>query len=226
MMLAGEGEFAEGLRARGIAWQAAGVSTIRYFDSIGVLQASPLLVHCVRADADDIELIAGSGSRVAHCPKSNAKLGHGIAPLREMLNAGVAVGLGTDGVASNNRGDLIEEARFCGLIHRAESLDFRWPSPDQLLSLATLDGARALGLEGEIGSLEAGKRADLIGIDLSRTHNTPVHDPAAAILFSAEASDVLLTVAGGQVLFDGVEIKSLDEASLRDAVNRALTRMS
>jgi len=226
MMLAGEGEFAEGLRARGIAWQAAGVSTIRYFDSIGVLQASPLLVHCVRADADDIELIAGSGSRVAHCPKSNAKLGHGIAPLREMLNAGVAVGLGTDGVASNNRGDLIEEARFCGLIHRAESLDFRWPRPDQLLSLATLDGARALGLEGEIGSLEAGKRADLIGIDLSRTHNTPVHDPAAAILFSAEASDVLLTVAGGQVLFDGVEIKSLDEASLRDAVNRALTRMS
>ena len=226
MMLAGEGEFAEGLRARGIAWQAAGVSTIRYFDSIGVLQASPLLVHCVRADADDIELIAGSGSRVAHCPKSNAKLGHGIAPLREMLNAGVAVGLGTDSVASNNRGDLIEEARFCGLIHRAESLDFRWPSPDQLLSLATLDGARVLGLEGEIGSLEAGQRADLIGIDLSRTHNTPVHDPAAAIVFSAEASDVLLTVAGGQVLFDGVEIKSLDEASLRDAVNRALTRMS
>lgn len=226
MMLAGLGEFADGLRARGIPWRAPGVSTIRYFDSIGVLQASPLLVHCVRAGADDVELIARSGSRVAHCPKSNAKLGHGIAPLREMLKAGVSVGLGTDSVASNNRGDLIDEARFCGLIHRAESKDFRWPGPDQLLALATLDGARALGLEGEIGSLEEGKQADVIAVDLSRTHNTPVHDPAAAILFSTNAGDVLLTIVGGKVLLEAGEIKSLDEASLRDTVNRAMTRMS
>jgi cytosine/adenosine deaminase-related metal-dependent hydrolase len=83
-----------------------------------------------------------------------------------------------------------------------------------------------LGLESEIGSLEVGKRADLIGIDLSRTHNTPVHDPAASILFSAEASDVLLTIAGGRVLFEDGEVKSLDEAELRAAVNSAVTRMS
>lgn len=226
MMLAGEGEFADGLRGRGIAWQAPGVSTIKYFDSIGVLETAPLLVHCVRADAGDVELLASSGSRVAHCPKSNGKLGHGIAPLRDMLDAGVTVGLGTDSVASNNRIDLIDEARFCGLIHRAESRDFRWPTADRLLSLVTLDAARALRLDGEIGSLEAGKQADLVAIDLSRTHSTPVHDPGAAIVFSAEAGDVLLTVVGGRVLFERGELKSLDEPALKDAVNRALTRMN
>jgi 5-methylthioadenosine/S-adenosylhomocysteine deaminase len=225
MMLSGEGEFVEGLRARGIIWRAPGISTIKYFDSIGVLETAPLLVHCVRADADDIGLIAGSGSRVAHCPKSNAKLGHGIAPLRAMLDAGVSVGLGTDSVASNNRCDLIDEARFCGLIHRAESRDFRWPAADQLLKLATLDAACALRLDSTIGSLEAGKQADLIAIDLSRTHNTPIHDPAASILFSAEAGDVLMTVVGGRVLFEGGELKSLDEDALRDGVNRAVARM-
>jgi 5-methylthioadenosine/S-adenosylhomocysteine deaminase len=143
-----------------------------------------------------------------------------------MLDAGVTVGLGTDSVASNNRIDLIDEARFCGLIHRAESRDFRWPTADRLLSLVTIDAARALRLDGEIGSLEAGKQADLVAIDLSRTHSTPVHDPGAAIVFSAEAGDVLLTVVGGRVLFERGELKSLDEPALKDAVNRALTRMN
>lgn len=226
MMVDDEGEFVDGLRARGIGWQAPGVSTIKYFASIGVLKAAPLLVHCVRADADDGGLIASSGSRVAHCPKSNAKLGHGIAPLRALLNAGVTVGLGTDSVASNNRCDLIDEARFCGLIHRAESRNFRWPTADRLLRLATLDSARALRLDAAIGSLEDGKQADFVAIDLARTHATPVHDPAAAVLFSAEASDVLMTVVAGRVLFDGRKVTSLDESALRDAVNRALTRMS
>ena len=226
MMLAGEGEFAEGLQAREIAWHPPGVSTISYFNSIGVLEASPLLVHCVKADAEDIELIARSGSRVAHCPKSNAKLGHGIAPLHQFLNAGVTVGLGTDSVASNNRCDMLDEARFCGLIHRAKSQDFRWPAAGQMLRLATFEGARALRLDGAIGSLEAGKQADVVAIDLSRTHNTPVHDPAAAILFSAETGDVLQTVVAGRALFEGGSLKSVDEDKLRDALNRAVLRMS
>lgn len=221
MLLAGEGEFAERIRERNIEWNAPGVSTIKYFASLGVLEVAPLLVHCVRVDSEDIQLMVESRSRVAHCPKSNAKLGHGIAPLQAMTDAGVNVGLGTDSVASNNRCDLISEARFCGLIHRASSKDFRHPSADELLRLATIDGARALRLEDETGSLEAGKQADIIAIDLSRIHTAPVHDPASSIIFSATASDVIYTMVAGRVLFDGLEVKTLDEAALKEKVNSA-----
>ncbi len=225
MLLAGAGEFTEGLRKRGIDWQAPGLSTIKYFAALGVLEAAPLLVHCIRADDEEIALLARTHSRVAHCPKSNAKLGHGIAPLVAMLDAGVSVGLGTDSVASNNRCDLISEARFCGLIHRAASKTYQHPSADALLRLATIDGARALKLDDRTGSLEAGKQADLIAIDFAATHNTPVHDPAAAIIFSATASDVRYTLVAGRVLFDGRELKTLDEAALQSRVNTACERM-
>jgi 5-methylthioadenosine/S-adenosylhomocysteine deaminase len=224
MMLVGEGEFARGLRERGIAWTAPRTSTIKFFESLGVLEASPLLVHCVKADDHDVALMARHNTRVAHCPKSNAKLGHGIAPLTSMLSAGVSVGLGTDSVASNNRCDLLEEARFCALIHRAASCDLKQASAAQVLRLATLDGARALRLDRDIGSLETGKQADIIAIDLSRTHNTPVHDPIATIVFSAASNDVVLTLVAGRMLFNR-ELKSLDESGLRARVNASLTRI-
>jgi cytosine/adenosine deaminase-related metal-dependent hydrolase len=224
MMMLGAGEFARGLAARGIEWDAPGASTVSYFNSLGVLDVGPLLVHCVEVDSRDVDLIVQHGARVAHCPKSNAKLGHGRAPLMWMLSRGAKVGLGTDSVASNNRCDMIEEARFCGLIHRTVTIDFKEPSTEYLLKLATLDGARALRLDREIGSLEAGKQADIIAIDLSRTHNTPVHDPIATIVFSAVSSDVVFTVVAGRVLFDR-ELKTLDEAELKDRVNASLTRM-
>jgi cytosine/adenosine deaminase-related metal-dependent hydrolase len=225
LMLAGEGDFARGLGARGIEWQAPGVSTIQYFDSLGVLERAPLLVHAVTVDRRDIASIARSGSRVAHCPKSNAKLGHGIAPLAEMLDAGVSIGLGTDSVASNNRCDLLDEARFCCLVHRARRRDFNRPTADRALRLMTLDGAQALGLAREIGSLEENKQADLVVIDLAKTHNAPLHDPAAAIIFSASSSDVLLTMVAGRVLFDGQQVVTLDEPALSDRVAFALDKM-
>jgi cytosine/adenosine deaminase-related metal-dependent hydrolase len=225
LLMAGAGEFAERLNARGIAWPTPGVSTIKYFATLGVLEVAPLLVHCVQADDEDIALIKRHGARVAHCPKSNAKLGHGIAPLGALLEAGVKVGLGTDSVASNNRCDLIDEARFCGLVHRAASRDFMHPSAERLLQLATLDGARALNLEQQIGSLETGKQADIIAIDLSGAHNTPVHDPTATIIFSATANDVIHTMVAGRVLFDGREVKPIDEAELLSRVNAARGRM-
>ena len=225
MMMNGTGEFTNALGARGINWTAPGVSTVSYFNSLGVLDAGPLLVHCVAIGAEDADLIVQHNARVAHCPKSNAKLGHGIAGLSWMLSRGMIVGLGTDSVASNNRCDMIEEARFCGLIHRTINLDCNDPSAEDLLKLATFEGARALRLDRHIGSLEAGKQADIIAIDLSDTHNTPVHDPIAAIVFSAASSDVALTVVAGRVLFHR-GIKTLDETELQSRANSSLTRMS
>ena len=142
-----------------------------------------------------------------------------------MLDAGVRVGLGTDSVASNNRCDMLDEARFCCLVHRAARRDFNWPTAERALRLMTLDGARAFGLESEIGSLEVNKQADLIVINLARTHNTPVHDPTAAIIFSAASSDVLLTMVAGRVLFDGQRVHTLDEAEIADRVALALNKM-
>ena len=224
LMMLGSGEFARGLAARGIDWKAPQTSTVKYFESLGVLETSPLLVHCIGVGSEDIDLIVQHGARVAHCPKSNAKLGHGVAQLTYMWSRGVMVGLGTDSVASNNRCDMIEEARFCGLIHRIATIDFREPSAEQLLRLATLDGARALRLDREIGSLEPGKQADIIAIDLSRTHNIPVHDPIATIVFSAVSTDVILTVVAGRVLFDR-ELITIDEPELQRRVNASLTRI-
>jgi len=225
LMLAGEGDFARGLSARGIEWPTPGMSTIQYLDLVGALECAPLLIHSITVDDRDIASIARSRARVAHCPKSNAKLGHGIARLAEMLDAGVRVGLGTDSVASNNRCDMIDEARFCCLVHRAARHDFKWPTAERALRLMTIDGARALGLESEIGSLEVNKQADLIVIDLSRLHNTPVHDPVATIIFSAASSDVLLTMVAGLVLFDGQRIQTLVESEISDHIALAVEKM-
>jgi cytosine/adenosine deaminase-related metal-dependent hydrolase len=203
LVVRGAGAFADGLRARGIAVARRARSPIELLSSLEVLAARPLLIHCVRVDETDIATIARTRCTIAHCPASNAKLGHGIAPLVDFVDAGIAVGLGSDSVASNNRMDLLEEARFAALLQRARVSAFGAVGPAAALSLATLGGARALGLDHEIGSLEVGKAADLAAFPLEFL--APTHDPIAAAVFALPGTSAsFVSVAGRELVRDGV----------------------
>lgn len=194
-------------------------------DRLGVLRARPLLIHCVLLDADDIRRVGDTGCAVAHCPVANARLGHGVAPYPELVAQNVRVGLGTDSVGSNNRLDLLEEARIASILHRARLGECGVLGPAQLLKLCTLDGARALGMEDSIGTLEPRKDADLCVVSLAAPHVRPVHDPAAAVLHAARGCDVVLTAVQGRVLYrDGV-LATLDPAALLPAVEDAARRL-
>ncbi len=216
----GRGPFAEGLKARGIEWRAPGVSTIQYLNDRGVLQTKPLLAHCIHVDEADLETIKQTETRVAHCAKSNAKLGHGRAQFGKMIQKRIAVGLGSDSVASNNTCDLIEEARFALLLARSEHVakggDFHLGlSCDGLLQTATLGGARALGFDGQIGELREGLQADFAVVSLDGTHQIPSYDPARTLIFASSGRDVTLTVVAGREVYRDGRVTTVDEDRLR-----------
>ncbi|HST51534.1 MAG TPA: amidohydrolase family protein [Pyrinomonadaceae bacterium] len=229
LLLEGEGAFAEGLKARGINFRPPGVSTVRHLAQTGILDTRPLLAHCIRVDGADIELLREHGASVAHCPKSNAKLGHGRAPLASMLRAGVAVGLGSDSVASNNVCDLLEESRFAVLASRAagEALEGgRMVCAEDALGLATHGGARALRLEHATGALAEGLEADLVAVRLDAAHALPVYDAAATLVFSSSGGDVILTVVAGREVFRDGRMTTVDEDELRERVREIARRLA
>lgn len=202
----GAGPFADGLRARGIAVAPQARSPIALLDACGVLEARPLLIHAIRTDEEDLARIADAGATIVHCPVSNAKLGHAIAPLERMLAHGIATGLGSDSVASNNRMHLLEEARQACLFHALRSGEPDSLHPARALELATVGGARALGLDALIGKLEVGKQADLAAFPLAQPWAPAVFDPTVTLVHalggSARAS--LVTVAGKELVRDGM----------------------
>jgi 5-methylthioadenosine/S-adenosylhomocysteine deaminase len=222
----GRGPLARRLEARGIRWTPPRASAVKYLSDLGVLGPRTLLVHMVNAGGDDIDLVLASGAAVAHCPRANAKLSHGIARAADMIARGVPVGLGTDGVPSNNVCDVLGEARAAVLFQRAlRTENARALGAEAALRLATIGGARALGLEDRIGTLEPGKLADLCAVDLSGAHLQPVHDVEAALVFSASARDVVLTVVEGEVLYRDGRVLSLDEDAAREELRRAVAAM-
>jgi 5-methylthioadenosine/S-adenosylhomocysteine deaminase len=229
LLLEGRGPFADGLRLRGLPWSPPGVSTIRYLADIGVLDARPLLAHCIRADEADIRLLAEHGASIAHCPKSNAKLGHGRAPFAGFVAAGVAAGLGSDSVASNNTCDMLEEARFAVLASRAagDALEGgRMLGAEDALRAATTGGARALGLERRTGALAEGLEADLVAVRLDAAHQLPVYDPSAALVFASSGRDVLLTVVAGREIFRDGHLTTVDESELAARVRDIARRLA
>ena len=209
----GRGPFAEGLKARGIEWSAPAISPIQYLHDRGVLETHPLLAHCIHVDEADLEIIQQTETRVAHCPKSNAKLGHGVAPFMKMLEKGIAVGLGSDSVASNNTCDLLEEARFALLLARSDGNSGL--NSDDVLHAATLGGARALALGGQIGDLQEGAQADFAVVSLDNTQQIPSYGPAETLIFASSGRDVVLTVVAGKEIYRDGRVSTIDEERLR-----------
>jgi 5-methylthioadenosine/S-adenosylhomocysteine deaminase len=211
LMQKGTGIFAGVYEKYGFEWQSPHCSTIEMLDKLGVLQAKPLLAHCVKVSPKGIELIKKSDSRIAHCPKSNAKFGHGIAPFEKFLDARIKTGFGSDSMASNNTCDLLEEARFATLFARNLPDRKRFLQPPEIIRILTLGGAKALGLENEIGSLEAGKQADFIAVSLENAAQIPVHDVYSALLFASNSHDVFLTIVAGEEIYRESKLQTLDE---------------
>lgn len=184
-----------------VAWTSPRCSPIEYLDQVGILTARPLLAHCVCVSDDDLKRIAESSSAIAHCPKSNAKFGHGYAPFEAFLDAGIAMGLGSDSVASNNLCDLIEEARFAALSARNREGSARFIPAEEVLHAATLGGAKALGLDHQIGSLEPGKQADLAVFSLDHPAMEPLGEIHASLIFSSSGRDCIRTIVAGREVY-------------------------
>jgi 5-methylthioadenosine/S-adenosylhomocysteine deaminase len=197
-----------------------GMRNVVYLDSLGLTGQDVALAHCVHLDDAEIDLLARTKTRVMHCPSSNLKLGSGIARVSEMLERGVEVSLGADGAPCNNRLDMLTELRTAALLQKVlagtESLPAR-----RALRMATIDGARALQLESEIGSLEVGKRADISIINLERLHTSPsTSDTISMIVYAAQSSDVWTVLIDGQVVMREQKLLTLNEREVIEEADR------
>ncbi|KUJ58906.1 amidohydrolase [Streptomyces sp. NPDC093228] len=190
--------------------QRYGKRPVELLDSLGLLGPDLLLAHAVDLTGPEITALGRTGTSVAHCPVSNLKLGCGIAPVPRLLDAGVTVGLGTDGAVSSNTLDVLGAVRQAALVHKAAG-DPTAVGAEQAVRMATADGARALGLGDLLGSLETGKRADLIVLDLGGPHLRPRHDPWSALAYAAQSADVRDTVVDGRILMRNRVLTTLDE---------------
>ena len=193
--------------------EETGLRNIAYLDHVGLSGRHVALAHCVHLSVDEIETLKTTGTNVVHCPSSNLKLGSGIAPVAKLLEEGISVSLGADGAACNNRLDMFTEMRTAALLqkvlHGPEVLPAR-----RVLRMATIDGARALGLDLEIGSIETGKKADVSVVRLDRLHSTPSADLVSSLVYSAEADDVDTVIIDGRLVLRDRKLLTLDEAAV------------
>lgn len=190
-----------------------GCREVEHLAQVGVLDQRLHVIHGIWLNEHELDLLAEAGGHVIHCPTSNMNLASGVAPVPEMLARGVNVALASDGLGNHNH-DMFSVLKTTLLLHRVHTLQPDVLTSEQVLEMATLGGARALGLEHEIGSLEAGKKADVILVDLHKPHLAPVYDLPTAIVQGANGSDVDTVIIDGQVVMEGRRMKTLDEAMI------------
>lgn len=187
-----------------------GLTPVRHLENLGVLTENLIADHCVVLEDEEIDLLAKRGVRVAHNPRSNMKLASGIARIPEMASAGIPVGLGTDGPASNNNLDMFCEMDMAAKLHKVHSMDPTVMDADLVLKMATAEGSRVLGLDGNAGRLEKGCLADMIVINLDQPHLTPMYNPVSHLVYAASGADVVHSVVNGSVLMENRRLTTID----------------
>lgn len=195
-----------------------GKSPVHHLDSLGILGPHVTACHCVHLDPGEIDIMKNRGVKVIHNPESNMKLASGIAPVHEMISAGIAVGIGTDGCASNNDLDLFGEMDTAAKLHKIKQMDTTVMDAETVLKMATIEGARALGMEDAIGSIETGKRADIIVVDINKPHLTPMYSPYSHLVYSARGADVTHSIINGRHVMSERRLLTID---LKDVIDKA-----
>ena len=197
-----------------------GTTPVRHLASIGALDARLTAAHCVCVDEEEVGMLAAAGVGVVHCAESNMKLASGVAPVPWLLRAGVRLGLGTDGAASNNDLDLFGEMGTVAKLHKAARLDPTALPARQVLAMATRGGAAALHMEADIGSLESGKRADIIVVAPAGPNAVPLYDPCSYLVYSARSDAVETVIVEGKILMENRRLKTLDTEAIRRRAER------
>lgn len=192
-----------------------------FAESLGLLGPDVTFAHGIYFDESEIRLLARTQTNIAHCPVCNSKLAMGVAPVPQMLRTGVNVALANDGMGVNNTADILREMRSMALLHRVTASNACFPTAAEALEMATLNGARAMRIQNQAGSLEAGKQADLIMLDARKPHLTPLHDPLSAVVWAANGGDVDTVIIDGKVIMRGRKVLTLDE---EDIIARAEAR--
>lgn len=191
-----------------------GCSPVQHLEQLGLLDKHVVAAHCVMVTDEEIALMAERGVKVAHCPESNLKLASGVAPVPKFINQGVTVGIGTDGAASNNDVDMFGEMNTAAKVHKVTCMDPTAMDAVSTLRAGTMGGACVLGAEKMVGSLEVGKKADCIVIDLDQPHLTPLYNPVSHLVYAARGGDVIHSVINGRVVMENRQLLTLDENAI------------
>jgi 5-methylthioadenosine/S-adenosylhomocysteine deaminase len=199
---------------------------VKFLQEFGIPGSSSIFAHCVDVDDEEIAILKESDTSVSHNPVSNMMLGDGVAPVVEMLNQGVNVALGTDGAASNHSQDLFDTMKAASLLQKVHHRDAGIIEPYAVLRMATVGGAQALGLSSVCGTIEVGKRADLIMVHLENTHNQPVNDLVSQLVHCTKASDVHTTIVNGDILMKDRKLKLVDEEQVLENAKKANTDLT
>ncbi len=203
-----------------------GLRPVFYLDDLGLLNSNLIAAHAIYLDEEEVDLLAKRCVKIAHCPESNMKLGSGLAAVEKMLEKGVTVGLGTDGCASNNNLDLFTEMDTASKLAKVANLDPTIIDARTILKMATIGGAKVIGLENRIGTIETGKKADIIIVDANTPHMTPMYNPYSQLVYSATGGDVRDVIINGRIIYRDRRFTTLDSAEIMDEVKRLCRRIT